>query len=193
MNTRLILVIAALGVLLSGCASSGQAPIETMDPLTAVTVTRSARPLVFYRDQSARAAHARDFINLGPFQVNRMGDYHYFLWVGIWSTLPDELRDDDRDGFETLTLFVDGEPWSLPIAGWTPDSFGGSDSVFLKPVASATDAYYEVTLDQIRLLSSASDVRLQSGGAFPGAYELWDDEQPAFAAMREFVDRVSYY
>ena len=39
-----------------------------------------------------------------------MGEYSYFLWLGIWSTISDADRSYERDGFESITLFADGEP-----------------------------------------------------------------------------------
>jgi len=186
---------ALLILLLTTCGACGPTNVtirETLDPLTAVTVTRSSEPVLFYQDHSSRAAYARDYVNLGPFQVNRMGDYHYYLWLGIWTTLPAEISGDQRDGFESVTLFADGEPLTLRLAGWTPSAFGGSDDVYLKPVASAADAYYEVTFDQIRLIADSSDLRLLTSGTHPVSYELWDGRHSALNAFREFLEHSDY-
>ena len=184
----LVLLLAACG----GCVSTGGTVRETLDPVTAVTITRSRKPVLFYQDHSSRAAYARDYVNLGPFQVNRMGDYRYYLWLGVWTTLPSDISGDQRDGFESVTLIADGEPLTLRLAGWTPSAFGGSEDVYVKPVASAADAYYEVTFDQIRLIAAASDFRLLTSGPSQASYELWDSQQSALAAFRQFVDRSDY-
>jgi hypothetical protein len=186
---------ALLILLLSTCGACGSTNMtirESLDPVTAVTVTRSSEPVLFYQDHSSRAAYARDYVNLGPFQVNRMGDYRYYLWLGIWTTLPVEISGDQRDGFESVTLFANGEPLTLRLAGWTPSAFGGSDDVYLKSVASAADAYYEVTFDQIRLIAASSDLRLLTSGTYPISYELWDSQRSAMNAFREFLERSDY-
>ena len=179
----LILLAAACGA----CGSTGGTVRELLDPVTAVTVTRSSEPVLFYQDHSSRAAYARDYVNLGPLQVNRMGHYRYYLWLGIWTTLPSDFSGDQRDGFEAVTLFADGEPLMLHLAGWTPDAFGGSEDVYIKPVASAADAYYEVTFDQIRMIAASTDLRLLTSGPYQDSYELWDSQRSAMDAFRQFV------
>jgi len=187
-KTILILVLAVC----TACGSTGGSVRETLDPETAVTITRSSEPVLFYQDHSSRAAYARDYVNLGPFQVNRMGDYRYYIWLGIWTTLPSDISGDQRDGFESVTLFADGEPLTLRLAGWTPSAFGGSEDVYIKPVASAADAYYEVTFDQIRLIAASSDLRLLTSGPYQVSYELWDSQRSAMNAFRQFVDHGNH-
>ncbi len=188
-NLPTLLIIAAC---IAGCSSSNEPVREKLDPLTAVTITSSASPLIFYRDNSAHAAHARDFVYVGPVRVNNMGGYRYFLWFGVWSAIPDTPPSSQRDGFETVTIFADGEPLQLSLAGWGPTSIGASEAVYLKPVASAADAYYEVTVDQIRFIAESRDLRLLSSGPAQSSYELWDNQQAAFASLREFLDAASY-
>ena len=111
MNTRLKLSSVFLAaLLLSGCVSTSVLVEEKLDLGTGVTVTHATAPIVLYRDNSAYAAHARDYVYVGPVEINRMGDYSYYLWLGIWSTVSDEERSYQRDGFESITLFADGEP-----------------------------------------------------------------------------------
>jgi hypothetical protein len=175
---------------LTACSSTEPMVIESLDPGTGVTVLRTTAPLILYSDNSAYAAHARDFVYLGPIEVNTMGMRSHFLWLGIWSTIRDDERLlSDRSGFESVVLFVDGEPLPLELAGWTLDAIGISRPVYVKPVASAADAYYYVTLDQLRLLAAAQRIDLRVGAARPRTYELWDQQEPARTALREFARR----
>lgn len=180
----------ALATLLTACGSSGPLVEQNLDPLTGVTVLSSTAPIVLYADNSAYAAHARDFVYLGPVEVNRMGSHSYYLWLGIWSTIRQEERlSAQRDGFESVTLFVDGQPLPLELAGWTLDSIGVTEPVYVKPVASAADAYYRVTIDQIRLIAEASDIQIRAGATKPRTYSLWDKQGSANASMRAFLER----
>ena len=186
-----ILSTFALTVLLAACGSSGQFVRQTLDPVTGVTVVRSTAPVILYSDNSAYAAHARDYVYLGPVEVNRMGTHSYYLWLGIWSTIRSENRwSDQRDGFESVTLFVDGQPLTLELEGWTLDSIGVSEPVYVKPVASAADAYYRVTVDQIRLIADAQDIELRTGGRQAAHYHPWRSNDTGSAAMRTFVART---
>ena len=181
------LLILALPV--AGCVSSSVLVEEKLDMGTGVTVTHATAPIVLYRDNSAYAAHARDYVYLGPVEINRMGSYTYYLWLGIWSTISDAQRSYQRDGFESITLYVDGEPLQLELVGWTLESIGASEPVYVKPVASAADAYYRVTIDQIRLLANAREIELHAGTAPVRVYLMWDRQGSAHAALREFLDR----
>ena len=186
--TSLILVT----LLSAGCISTSTLVEERLDIGTGVTVTHATAPIVLYRDNSAYAAHARDYVYLGPVEINRMGEYSYYLWLGIWSTISDEERAFQRDGFESITLYADGEPLQLELVGWTLESIGVSEPVYIKPVASAADAYYRVTIDQIRLIANAREIELHAGTAPVRVYLMWDRQGSAHASMREFVDRGLY-
>ena len=190
MNTRIVLSTMFLATLLvTGCVSTSTLVEERLDLGTGVTVTHSTAPVVLYRDNSAYAAHARDYVYVGPVEINRMGEYSYYLWLGIWSTVSDAERAFQRDGFESITLFADGEPLQLELVGWTLESIGVSEPVYVKPVASAADAYYRVTIDQIRLLANAREIELHAGTAPIRVYLMWDRQGSAQAALREFLDR----
>jgi hypothetical protein len=186
-STKGVARMIAVASLLSSCSSGGPLVEQTLDTVTGVTVTRSTAPVVLYRDNSAYAAHARDYVYLGPVEINRMGNNSYFLWLGIWSTMSDESRSAERDGFESVILYADGEPLPLEFAGWTLEAIGVSKPVYVKPVASAADAYYRVTVDQIRFIAESSDIQLRVGTAQPKSYALWDKQGAAHASIRAFV------
>lgn len=143
--------------------------------------------MIFYRDVSGRAAHARDFVYVAPLEVNRSGSYRYYLWLGIWTLMKNAGADGQRDGFESVVVFADGEPLPLEVAGWTADAIGASEPVYMKPVGSAADAYYEVTIDQLRVIAEAKEVRLLSTGPRRESYEPWDDQKSAKASLIEFL------
>jgi hypothetical protein len=160
---------------------------EKLDRTTGVTVTFVNTPLVLYRENPALAAYARSYAHVGPIQINRSGTYRYYLWVGSWATMQRSDILEHRDGFESIVIFADGEPLSLELSGWTPDAIGTSEPAYLKPVASSTDAYYQVTVDQIRLIAGATDIRLQTSGSFPREFGLWDEQRSAKDGLAEFL------
>jgi hypothetical protein len=178
--------------LLSACAGHGGYTANKLDSITGVTITYSQAPMVFYRDESGKAAHARNFVHLAPLEINRTGEFRYFLWLGVWSTLQDASAGEPRDGFESIVVFADGEPLSLELSGWTAATIGASVPVYLKPVSSAADAYYEVTIDQIRMIAAANDVRILTTGPKPQSFELWDQQRAAKTSFKEFLDKSVY-
>ena len=191
MNIR-ITILALLASTLLGCASSAPMLGEKLDPSTSATLTFSTTPMVLYRDDPAHAAFARNFVSLGPLQVNRGGHHRFFVWLGLWNTNQTVSVADRRDGFDSIVLFVNGEPLTLDLAGWTPDAIGASEPVYPQPVASALDAYYEVTADQIRLIANSDDVSLRTTGAAARSFEPWDDQAEARQSFRKFLSQVIY-
>lgn len=190
-KTAATIASLSLALQMSACASSGAVVDEVLDPLTGVTVTRARKPVVLFRDNSAYAAHARDFVYLGPVSVNQMGEYRFFIWLGVWSTMrADPGGAEQRDGFDSITLYVDGDPMSLEAAGWAGQSIGVSGPVYVKPVASAADVYYSVTLDQVRLMSEAQEIRLRTAAPSNVEYLLWESNVSGFSAMQQFVAHV---
>jgi hypothetical protein len=179
--------------LLTACASNpASLTREYLDTGTGVTVTASRVPLVLYRDNPAAAAYARNVVHLGPVEVNRSGEYRYYLWIGIWDTLQSTNASLSRDGFETIIITVDSESMALDLAGWTPAAIDTSAPVYLRPVASASEAYYPLTVDQIRFIAEARSVTLRTTGNSPREYDLWSGQQSARQALLAFLDQVGY-
>jgi hypothetical protein len=87
---------------------------------------------------------------------------------------------------------ADGEPRVLELSGWTAASVGASEPIYLKPVASSSDAYYEVTADYIRLLAESQDIRIRTTGPRGGGYEPWDNQVRALTSLQEFLVGVRY-
>ena len=185
------IALLLLMLLVGACSGMGTTPDTRLDPETGATIQRAAVPIRFFRDNSGRAAYARDFVYLGPLSVNRMGSYRHYVWLGVWSTHADSVdATTRRDELETITIIADGEPLALEVAGWTPGTIGVSAPVYKRPVASAIDAYYLVTLDQIRLISEARDVSIQTAAGESGRYEVWASGERGAEAMRQFVRQI---
>ena len=179
--------LALLLFLIAGCVGPDSLALERMDPLTGVTVTRAPEPMVMYRNLSGQSAFGREYVYVGPVQVNKMGQRSHFLWLGIWRTADASDPAQTIDDFETIVIYADGEPLSLEAAGWTPGAVGLSESAYVKPVASAVDGYYAVTIDQMRLIAESNDLELRAGSLQPQRYVPWDSVQEASQTMVTFL------
>jgi hypothetical protein len=118
-----------------------------------------------------------------------MGEPTYFLWLGIWGNT--DQRTSTIDDFESIVLYADGESITLEAEGWTVGAIGASQRVYVKPVASATDAYYRVTFDQLRLIAEASDIRIRAGRIEPLQYTPWAAYADSKSALVEFIRHVN--
>jgi hypothetical protein len=190
MQRRALVIVIAAMMLLGGCAGPSQSVYDGLDPLTGVTVTYSKTPIVLYRENPAQAAYARNYLHLGPIEVNKSGNYKYYLWLGIWSTLQPNASAERLDEFESVVVIADGEPLLLDSIGWTPASIETSTHVYPKPVATALDVYYRVTADQIRLIANARDLQLRTTGAMPLEFNVWSEQKAAREDINEFLHRI---
>jgi hypothetical protein len=190
-KTRVVVSVLVLALLSVACATNNPKLVETLDENTGVTVTTSHTPMLFSRETPGFGARARNYVNLGVIEVNRIGTYEYFLWLGIWNTDQVASLDERRDGFESVVIFADGEPLSLEIIGWTPDAIGTSEPAYVKPVARSVDAYYPVTLDQIRMIAGATDIRLRATGILPKEFQPWDEQRAARSDLQMFLGQVT--
>lgn len=185
----LLTVLTAM-MIMAGCAAPAPTVLETLDPQTAVTVSVSNTPFVLFREEPATRADGDHYIHLGPIEVNKTGNYQYFLWVGVWSISGPIDLAAYRHKLEKIVVFADGKPLSLEVFGWTPAAIGTSEATYQKPFDSGSDVYYQVTVEQIKRLSEASEISLQISDANSDIFVLWDEQKVARGDLIEFVKQA---
>ena len=69
--------------IVTGCAgqSDRHEVYQYLDESTGVTVTTLSAPLAFFKDEPMLAANARDYVYIGPAELNRTGKRETVLWV----------------------------------------------------------------------------------------------------------------
>lgn len=190
-QSRIRLFNAYLALFLfAGCSGTDTRLYEHLDPGTGATITRASTPFVMYRDMSARSAFGREYVYVGPVQVNNMGERRHYLWLGIWGTSDAAHRGDTMANFESIVIYADGEPLSLEVKGWTPGSIGASDSVYVQPVASALGGYYRVTIDQLRLIAESHDLEIRAGTLQPQRFFPWDSIERTSESLTAFLQNI---
>ena len=177
-------------VLFAGCAGTGDPILQRLDPETGATITRASAPFVMYRDMSAQSAFGRQYVYVGPVQVNSMGERRHYLWLGIWGTSDATDRGETMRDFESIVVYANGEPLGLEVSGWTPGSIGASDSIYPQPVASAVSGYYRVTVDQMRLIAESSDLEIRAGTALPQRFLAWDSVASTSELLTAFLQDI---
>ena len=186
-SLRLLPGSMALVVLLtSACSSNPGLVLSKLDPKTSVTISYNQSPLAFSRTVSANPAKSNEHVYLGPVEVNRSGDYRYYIWLASWNAADSVQLDRRHDRFESIDIIADGKPVTLKLTGSSMRAIGASESVYRKPVGWATEAYYDVTLDQLRMLADATELRLQYSSTRE-TFELWDDRLASKAGLMAFL------
>lgn len=181
-----IVVLASL----SACAA-GQAPVvEKLDELTAVTYTHVRTPLILSPDTPLDRTQARDYVQVGMIEVNRMGSLDYYLWLGISDTEHVENSGMHHDGFKSIVLTLGDQKLPLDIYGWTHEAIGVSVPVYKKLFSTSIDAYYEVTLEHVRLLAEVDRMKLITSGSEPKEFVSWYTQTAAKKELAQFLSTV---
>jgi len=183
-----VLSIAVLAIV-SACAAEQRAVIDKLDEVTAVTITYSRTPITMSTDTYSDVA--RDFVQIGAIEVNRMGTLNYYLWLGISQVIYAESTYTQPEEFESVVFAVSGEEFQLKILGWTQESIGAGERIYKKLFRNSADAYYEVTLEQIQLLIDVDAVRFRTTGPAAKEYEPWYRSFSAKDDLEEFLWAVS--
>jgi len=180
-------ILIALVSILSACAAANPAVVEKLDDVTAVTVTRSRTPFIMSSDTLFDPKTPRDYVQIGAIEVNRMGNLKYYLWLGISDLDHYASADRHPGGYEAIILTAGGEEFPVDVHGWTQDAIGISKPVYKKLFSSSVDAYYEVTLENIQLLTEADSIKLRTSGSSPKEFVLLYRQNTARDDLAEFV------
>ena len=188
-TTSIAFSIAIL-MILSACATEQSAVIENLDELTAVTVTHARTPIILSPETALDSETVRDYAQIGAIEINRMGSLRYFLWLGISEVDQLDSRDERPDGYESITLFLDGQEIPLDLIGWTHNAIGTSERVYKKLFGTSVDAYYEVDLAQIQLMNDADVIEFHTSDAPPKRFVSWYRQSQARDDLAEFIQSV---
>lgn len=189
-SNRPAAICLSLAVLFLGaCASQTEPVLSKLDPRTMVTINYIKSPFIFFRNAAAAHIDAREFVYVGPLEANRSGDYRYYLWLATWNTIDSGQLDPPIERLASIDLVADGKTLTLTMNGASNGAVGASEAVYPKPVGWATEVYYDVSLEQLRTIAEASELRLRLP-ATGEAYGPWDDQRASKAGLTEFLLRA---
>jgi len=184
-------ISTAILLAVTGCAGAPPV-IEKLDDRTSVYITHPRTPLIMSPDAHYSDAATREYVQIGAIEVNRMGSLQYFLWLGIWDYEHVNSENEYPAGFETVEFLVDGAELSLELLSWSHEDIGTSERTYKKIFDEDVDAYYRVTLEQLRTLSDATDLRLRTSSDIPKEFIPWYNQEKADSDLAEFVTTVLF-
>jgi len=171
---RAILLLGALAVLVA--CQAHRALNERLDEATGLTLTSEPQPVVYARTESRYSRSARDYVYIGPIEVNRQGTREYYLWVGVGTTLDRGYLAPEPQMPETLYVVAQGEPMELGLHRWDAETLDvGHVRVYRTEVRLRREFAARVTLNQLALLANASleSILLGDGDGRTRAYYRW--------------------
>jgi hypothetical protein len=183
MNIARVSTGTAVIFLLSACAST-QSLQPHLAELTGVTWTTLSEPVAMAHATPQLSTAARDYLYVGPMEMNERGTREEFLWFGLATTVPGVFSADLASAPESLVLDVDGLTFELPVVQW-------NDPVPYETPATVTHSVTaRVSLDQIGLIAGADhvSVELHNEDGSSVAYEHWNGAWIDWVDFRDAMD-----
>ena len=191
---RLALQLLA-GIVLSwlqaGCAGTPARPDvrNYLEEGTGTSVTYMANPAAFVHGQPGLASSGRDYVYLAPLAVSRGGERSCWLWLGIWSTVDRQARDEGASPLSLgpLQIVADNEPIDLEFKSADSRPAGLSRIPYDTPVPPTQEFMVEVTRTQLQRLGRARTLTLVDRPAGGGARQ-WRGDDRAVGMLANFAE-----
>lgn len=183
MKTVHIGAAAAAIVVLSGCAAT-QSVEPRFDDSTGVTWTTLTEPVALAHTNRQLSTASRDYLYVGPIEMNERGTREDFLWFGLATTVPDVFSADLASMPESLVLEVDGLTFELPVVEWDEPLPYETPATVTQSIAA------RVSLDQIGLIAGAENVSVEllNEDGSTVAYQHWNGEWIDWVEFRDAMD-----
>ena len=185
------MILISVCVFVSACSANQPTVVQKLDELSAVTVTYGATPMVMSVDEPYGQSNERRYVQIGSFEINRMGSRTYYLWLGISGLDENHVASGSATAFESIELLLDNQSLNLDVVGWLPRSVGIGEPVYKKLYATSIEAYYPITLAQIQLLANSRTPKIRTAGSEPVEYMPWYQQSAFKKGLEEFLVMVN--
>jgi hypothetical protein len=154
----LLLVLTAL----ASCASRPPAPSqEIFDESDASTLLVAAKPIVFARERSDLAAHARDYATVVAVEIDISGDYSDFLLVYRWSTVDRRMLPPPDPNGGALRIVADGRVFNFKPIDKLPVNFAQRRELHMPKHDDVVPRGYKVDSETLHFLATSEDLTLR--------------------------------
>jgi hypothetical protein len=194
---RLLLVQLLAGILLSsllgGCAGTRPRSDvrEYLEEATGSSVTYVTTPAAFVSEQPGLASSGRDYVYLAPIVVSRGGERSCWLWLGVWSTVDRQARNEDASPLRlgSLQIVADNEPMDLDPQSADSNPAGIRRIPYATPVPPTQELLVPVTRSQLQRLGSARVLTLIDRPAGEVS-RLWRGNDRAAAVLSHIAEEA---
>jgi hypothetical protein len=186
MHIRAALILALLT--LPACSRSLRpppAPHEILDEQSGTTLSVVAAPLVFARERTDVAAHARDYATLVAVEIDNSGKYRPYLLLYRWSTVDRRMSapPDPSDG--ELRILADGRTIELKPLERVPIGLTRRRELHLPDHGDVVTHAYAIDAPTLHFIAGSRSLTVRMPQEqLDVPFELWEDGR---AALGQFV------
>jgi hypothetical protein len=146
------LVLAAL-VALTACAGTPPAARQILDEETGNTFFVVTKPLVFARERTDVAAHARDYATLVAVAVDESGTISEYVLLHRWSTVDRRMLPPPKPDAGELRILAEGRAIDLVPLEQVPVSLSSRAELHGPTHGDAITRAYKVDLPTLRFIA----------------------------------------
>jgi hypothetical protein len=178
----LLMVLTAL----ASCASRPPAASqEIFDESDASTLLVVAKPIVFARERSDLAAHARDYATVVAVEIDISGDYSDYLLVYRWSTVDRRMLPPPDPAGGALRIIADGRVFNFKPIDRLPVNFAQRRELHMPKHDDVLPRGYKVNAETLHFIASSEDLTLRMPQEpFDAPFKLFEDGR---RALLEFL------
>jgi hypothetical protein len=182
---RIVLIMAAL-IALAACASGPPEARQILDEDSGNTFFVVAKPLVFARERTDVAAHARDYATLVAVAVDEAGHFSEYLLLHRWSTVDRRMLPAPNPGAGKLRILAEGRTMDLMPLEEVPVTLASRPELHGPKHGDVITRAYKVDLSTLGFIaaSRALTVRLPEE-PLDTPFGLWTDGR---AGLAKFVE-----
>jgi hypothetical protein len=176
--------------MLSGCATQ---PTVTswLDPVSAVTITAQATPLVLARPETRRTVNGRDYVRLAAIEVNRMGQRRLYLIAALWSNanLSGKQWESFESAFSQVEMRIDERVVTLNRHAGDVAELGIGQTPLPLPFPGERQIYYPIQHSDLRAIAESNTVQLAPLG-LPGTDVRYEERKDGRASLGAFLNQL---
>ena len=183
-SARFRVTLVLISIAITACQSNGV--VETLDARSGLTIVTEKAPVIYARTLSQFSRSARDYLYLGPVEINERGVREYYLWIGMASTIDRAYLVVESSEPGLMILDVPGDPLEFELGAWDERVPRLAGREIYDPAVTPARVYSaRVTHDQIALIASSKPERVLMLGeqTSPTEYFLWEEgpEWPSYS------------
>jgi hypothetical protein len=187
MYIRVALILALTA--LPACTSLRPAAShEIFDEQTGNTLLAVAAPLVFARERTDVAAHARDYATLVAMEVDISGKYTEYLLLYRWSTVDRRMSPPPDPDAGELRILAEGRVIDLMPLERVPVSLSRRRELHLPEHGDVVTRAYPIDVTTLRFIATSRDLTVHMPQeSLDTPFELWEDGRKA---LGQFLQRA---
>lgn len=184
-------LIAFIPPLIGACSATPPAPgHEIFDEQTGNTLTVVSKPIVFARERTDVAAHARDYATLVAVEVDHSGTFKDYLLLHRWSTVDKRMSPPPGPDAGEVRLFSEGRELNLkPLPSLPIGVDSRRRDLHVPPHGAAVTHAFAVDQETLRFLANSRALTLQMPQeSLDTPFQIWADGR---GALSEFLHQTS--